>query len=249
MYARLNHIGVCVSYNAALKLVRTISTFHSAPLQKWLEEGIVIKFWGDNVDTQQKVRDLRIDHQGDMLHMYSIVVAKSRTQGEGLPHVGHLSKLTEVPPAQFLPTQDDVTKIKANLVILVSRILTQYFSKLTPFAKVVTKHIKHVYSDEMSKKSDVFVLDVLMKNETKHKDMIDIMATLQGYLGEGYSADHPVASGGDQVTCERQMGSQRHMMCGNTARDRLELLEPVAEDWHCLVSLVGVSVFSIVWCV
>ena len=44
-----------------------------------------------------------------------------------------------------------------------------------------------------------------------------------------------------KVTCERQIGSQKHMMCGNTARERLQVLEPVVEDWHCLVSLLGVS--------
>lgn len=241
MYGRLNHMCVCVSYNATLRLIREVSNFHSAPVKRWVNEGTVFKFWGDNVDKQQRVRDLRSDHQGNMLHMYSILVGRSRTQGLGHSHVGHLSKLTEVPADSFLPTSEDIRKVKANLIILVSRILTQYLSELTPAAKVIVKHIKHVYSEEMSKKSEVFVLDILHKNETKNKDMVDIMKTLQGYLGEEYSADRPVLSGGDQLTCERQLGAQRHMMCGNTAEERLELLEPVVEDWHCLVSLVGVS--------
>ena len=93
----------------------------------------------------------------------------------------------------------------------------------------------------MSKKFEVAVLDVLMKNEAKHKDMLDIMSKYQGYLGESYPEDRPVLSGGDQLTCERQVGAQRHMMCGNTARERLELLKPVTEDWHCLVAMIGVS--------
>ena len=43
----------------------------------------------------------------------------------------------------------------------------------------------------MSKKSEVAVLDVLMKNEEKHKDMLDIPNTYQGYLGEDYPDNHP----------------------------------------------------------
>ena len=31
------------------------------------------------------------------------------------------------------------------------------------------------------------------------------------------------------------------MMDGDTPRDRLELREPQAEDWHCLVCVLGVS--------
>ena len=87
----------------------------------------------------------------------------------------------------------------------------------------------------MSRKSEVAVLDVLMKNEAKHKVMLN---TQQGYLGENYPYDRPVLSGGDQLTCERQVG---HMMCGNTVKERLELLRPVTEDWHCLVAFIGVS--------
>ena len=64
--------------------------------------------------------------------------------------------------------------------------------------------------------------------------MLDIMETMHGYLGKDYHADHCVLSGGDQLTCERQMVSQRHVMCGNT-REMLEILEPVLEDWHAQV--------------
>ena len=124
-------------------------------------------------------------------------------------------------------------------MILVARIITNYFAALAPFSKLVPN--LHRYSNEMSKKSEVVVLDVLMKNEAKNRDMLDIMNTLQGYLGEKYPEDRPVLCGGDHMTVEREVGAQRHMMCGNTRRERLELLEPVVEDWHCLVCLIGVS--------
>ena len=202
---------------------------------------MVFKFWGDNIDKQQRVRDLRSDHQGDMLHMFSLIVGKSRTPAPELPFTSQVSNLSDIPVAWFLPTSSDVTAVKSNLVTLVAHILTEYFLSLAPFSKVVPKHILHKYSTQMSKKSDVVVLDILMKNEAKHKDMLDIMNTLQDYLGKDYPDDRPVLSGGDQMTCERQVGAQRHMMCGNTARERLELLKPVAEDWHCLVAFIGVS--------
>lgn len=214
---------------------------HTIPLQEWIEDGEVFKFWGDNVDKKQNVRDLRSDHQGEMIHMFSLLVGLSRTPAPHLPHTGYVSKVSEVPSELFLPTYEDVSKVKSNLVILVSRVLTQYISGLIPLRKAIPNHILHMYSKEMSKKSEVVVLDVLMKNETKHSDMIDIMSALHEYLGRAYNQDRRILNGGDQVTCERQVGSQRHMMCGNTRRERLEVLEPVAEDWHCLVCLLGVS--------
>ena len=79
-----------------------------------------------------------------------------------------------------------------------------------------------------------------MKNEAKSSDMIDIMKKMQEYLGEGYPKDRQVASGGNQLTCEHQVGAQCHMMCGNTPEKRLELLEPQCEDWHCMVHVLMV---------
>ena len=98
---------------------------------------------------------------------------------------------------------------------------------------------------ETSKMSKVAVLDVLMKSEAKHKDMLDITNVYQGYLGENYPDDRLLVSGGDLMTCEREEGAQRHKMCGKTVKDQLELLRPVQEDWHSLVALVGVNMYIV----
>lgn len=84
------------------------------------------------------------------------------------------------------------------------------------------------------------MLDVLHKNEAYGPDMIDIMQSLHEYLGSDYQTDRRVASGGDQLTCERQAAAQRHMMHEDTPLERLDILEPVAEDWHCLVCVLMV---------
>lgn len=240
MYVRLNHMNLCLSYQATLRLIDEVSSLHTVPLNQWIKDGIVFKFWGDNVDKKRKVRDLRSDNQGEMLHMFSILVGRSRTPASHLRHTGQVSNIEDVPSEFFLPSCDDVKKVKTNLVVLVSRILTQYITGLTPFRKAIPKHIMHIYSKEMSQKSHIFLLDILMKNEVNHADMIEIMAALQNYVGDDYNMEQRIASGGDQLACERQVGSQRHMMCGNTMRERLELLEPVTEDWHCLVCLLKV---------
>lgn len=220
-----------------------LSQTHTVPLQKWIDEGVVFKFWGDNVDKQLKVRDLRSDHKGEMVHMFSLLAGRSRTPAPELSHSGGggLLTLDRLSTECFLPSSSDVSSVKNNLVDIISRTLTHYITGLVPFAKVVPKHILHQYSREMAQKSEVYTLDVLMKNEAKHADMIDIMRTLQGYLGRGYSDEKRVVCGGDQLTCERQVGAQRLTRCADSVAERLELLEPVSEDWHCLVSLLRVS--------
>ena len=97
----------------------------------------------------------------------------------------------------------------------------------------------------MSKNSEVVVLDILMKNEAKHKDVVEIMETLQCHLGEIYPDDRSVLSCGDLMTCEQELGAQKHVMCGNKRKECLGLLEPVFEDWHCLVTFITGSVLAV----
>ena len=53
-----------------------------------------------------------------------------------------------------------------------------------------------------------------------------------------------VASGGDQLTHEQQAAAKRHIMDGNTPEERLELLEPQTENWHCMVCMLKVSTYT-----
>ena len=147
------------------------------------------QIWGDNVDKKRKVRDVRSNHQGDMLHMYSILAGKSRTPEKSLARTGTVASLKSLHSISFLPTREDILIVKNNLVILVSRILTQYIQGLSCLAKAIPQHITHRYSKEMSLKSEVIVLDILMKNENCHSDMVEIMTTMQDYMGKEYPSD------------------------------------------------------------
>ena len=231
---------MCVSYQSTLRLMDELGKLHTVPIQKWIKDGLVIKYWGDNIEKQVNVRDSRSDNVSHLLHMYSLVVGCSRTPAPELQHTGHLSKLREVPNDFFLPQSSDVREVKSNLVILVSRILVQNFPALAFLSGVVPKHILHKYSKKMAQKSDVVVLDVMMKNENVNKEMLEILHVMYDYLGDSYQQEHRVASGGDHLTCERQIGAMRHLMDGNTPKERLDILEPVTEDWHFQLCILTV---------
>ena len=192
-----------MSYPATLRVIEELSLSYAVPLEKWLKDGVIFKFWGDNVDKLLKVRDLRSDNQGELAHMFSIVVGRSRTPAPHLLHSGgSLSNIDGLSEQDFFPNSNDISAVKENLVHIISRVLTTYITGLKHLAKVTQKHILHEYSREMAQKSE----DVMMKNEAKHSDMIDIMRELQGYLGKEYDSERRVVCGGDQLTCERHAG-------------------------------------------
>ena len=211
-----------------------ISKHHEEPLERWIESGDDFKFVGDNVAKTKGVRDIRSDHHSHLVQMYSVLAVKSRVSHPPSPAEFSPPNVTSLRVAQCLPTEDDITVLKANLAVLVSRTLCKYVKCLRKYKGSVTSHIPHVHSKEMAKKSEVIVLDVLHKNETKGADMIDIMREMHDYLGES-SKVRP--SGGDYLTVERQRCSQQHLMDSDTQRGRLGLVEPCAEDWHCLMNV------------
>ncbi len=74
--------------------------------------------------------------------------------------------------SQCTASSEDITQLKANLVVLVSRVLCKYIKCLQKYTATVASHIPHIHSKEMAKKTDVVVLDVLHKDETKGAEMI-----------------------------------------------------------------------------
>ena len=242
VYTYLNHLNVSLSYNAMLRLIVKVSKNNQVPLQRWIAESSPpnLKFLGDNVQKKVGVRDIHSDYQSHMKHMYSVLVVKGRVPNP--PNSEEPFKpppLTSLSCSNLLPTKEDVAAVKANLTILVSRILVRYVKGLKCLRKVVPKYIYHEQSKKMAEKSQVSVIDVLHKNEACNKDIHEIMLRLQSYLGDNFS--ERILSGGNQLTCERQRCAQRHVMDSDTPSERLELLEPVVEDRHTLMCFLTVS--------
>ena len=146
------------------------------------------------MDKKKGVRDLRADSHGEMKHMFSMIAVKSRVSSN-LTQPAVNCNLESLTPDMVLPSADDVSQIKRNLIVLVSRIICQYIQCLSSFAGAVVTHIPHAHSEKMAEKSETFVLHFLPKNEAKHADMIKIMQELQGYLGGQLPTTQRVISG------------------------------------------------------
>ena len=90
----------------------------------------------------------------------------------------------------------------------------------------------------------------MLKNENKQDEMICVLDKLMEYVPSHTSVDHindpdngetvdlishefhRIMCGGDQLTAERIRGCKRTKSNSTTAKERLEGLEPVMEDWH-----------------
>lgn len=96
------------------------------------------KFVGDNVDKHRGVRDIRSDHMGKMVNMFSLLMVHGRTSDSSLSMTGscRTGDLHQCSAGSFLPTSSDVQRLRLNLTVLISRILCTYIKYSSAYWKV-----------------------------------------------------------------------------------------------------------------
>jgi hypothetical protein len=77
----------------------------------------------------------------------------NRISGSELATGRPKADLLKVPNLRFIPTIVDHQQQRENYIVLVSRILVDYFDALEPMNEICIKHITHKYQKEMSQKS------------------------------------------------------------------------------------------------
>lgn len=113
------------------------------------------KLVGDNIDKNIRPREMRSDHQTKSLHYFHTYGVRDRVD------ISEFSNRTPIPDVptinltSLLPSSADEEAILKNFSILAARTLKKYISFFSKFGQGLERHIKHEFSVEMGKKSDV----------------------------------------------------------------------------------------------
>lgn len=73
--------------------------------------------------------------------------------------------------SNYLLSKEELQLFRKEFIVLVSRVLVEFFPCLNPLKPLIPKHIQHHYSEEMSKKSVIINLPLVPYNQTKHPDV------------------------------------------------------------------------------
>ena len=101
---------------------------------------------------------MRADHQSQSLHYFNMYAVQDRVDLSHLSNESRIIDPDEIDFSKFLPSAEDYKAIIDNFIVLISRILVKHLPHFSQYASVVPKDIKHKYSKEMSKKSNVVSL-------------------------------------------------------------------------------------------
>ena len=76
---------------------------------------------------------------------------------------------------------------KKSLKVLIGRIMVDYLDSLKWMKQVLPNHISHPLEDDMGKKSDIFWLPVMIKNEASYSDCVQIMNEYERQIADWYT--------------------------------------------------------------
>ena len=113
------------------------------------------KIVGDNINKTVHSRHQTIDSPTQSLHYFNSYAVQDRIDLSSYSDTTPAINLETVSMDILLPTEDDLRELHSCFAIHIAKVLTPHLSSFSAFAEVVPTHIKHKYSTEMAKKSNV----------------------------------------------------------------------------------------------
>ncbi|XP_060572948.1 uncharacterized protein LOC132730884 isoform X2 [Ruditapes philippinarum] len=181
---RLNHLSLTMSPSSKLRLLDEAGELMNAGIASKVITNPLVKITGDNLDIYVRTGHQSMDRSNKDLHLFVSNIIFSRIAKPGqYSLVADPYPLSSLQPEMFFPRGHFQQTLRNTYCILLGRMLSELkaFSWLKP---VLPAHIYHPYHTQMSQKSHVYQLPIMLKNEAKHEECVDIMDEYESTLGE-----------------------------------------------------------------
>ncbi|XP_062576937.1 uncharacterized protein LOC134238840 [Saccostrea cucullata] len=244
---RLNQVHITLSHETKRNILNDFGEYSTEKIIQGIAEGKDGKLNGDNLDLYVTTNDVRMDNRNQDYHFFATDLTFDRVDIRDLDDSKPVGDAENITYKNFVPSPNEISKYKESLKVLLGRILCEYFDHFSWMKTIIPAHIPHDQKNAMSKKSEVFILPVLLKNETSLSDCIHILKSYEQQLISWYTKagrasdldDIKVPVGGDQLTRVRLQSAKALQDGALTATDRLEHLDPmIVEMFHTLMDLL-----------
>ncbi|KAK3099437.1 hypothetical protein FSP39_004353 [Pinctada imbricata] len=197
---------------------------------------------GDNFDILKSPSMMTKERQRKSWHWFLLIGLDKRILDRNLSQDQPTTSINDVNNGIFIPNLDECHLLEENFVFHIMKILVKHVGCLKKYEPYLPRHITHPYLEQMSKKSDFAVLDLLDKNENKSEDMISILEHIhKEYIPMTMDESRKVIKkkvfGGDVLTNERAYSAQLAMLNGSSDSDRLTGVIHRPEGLHRMMNL------------
>ena len=142
-----------------------------------VKSGYRFVFVLDNIDWEEKVHDMRKDNQNTSVHAVATSIVFNRIPNEDLPDSEPQQDLRKCNVNQLVKvTASEMECIRKRYRSFVQDILFEQFPFFNSFKSSLPNNATYCrYSDEMATKSETITMPVLMKDEKKYAECVDVL--------------------------------------------------------------------------
>lgn len=201
---------------------------------------------GDNIDISRNPSQMSEDRRRKSWHWFLLVVLNKRVLNPELDDSQPIVEISSVENSTFVPKFNDCNTLDRNFIFHIMHILLNYIRCLKKYKNCLPKFISHLHLEELSRKSDFAILDLVDKSENNAENMISILENIHTNYIPRTDDDNPsvikaTVFGGDELTNEIAYLAQLAMLNGQTDFERLRDLLGVVhrpEGLHRMMNLL-----------
>ena len=154
-----------------------------------LKSGYKFVYVLDNIDWEEKAHDMRQDVQNKSVHAVVTSIVFNRVPDQGLPDSGPQKDIHNCNVHELVALNDgEMTAIRNRYRGILAKLLFEHFPAFDMFKPVTNQGPASCYGKEMATKSEIVTMPILLKDEKKYSDCVDILDQLENWTEEIYSA-------------------------------------------------------------
>ena len=156
---------------------------------KLVKSGFRFVYVLDNIDWEEKAHDMRQYAQNKSVHTVATSIVFNRVPDQGFSDSGPQQNLHKCNVNDLVTVNDvELQAIRSRYRVIVAKLLLEHFPAFQMFKPYTSQVTKCAYAKEMSMKSEVITMPVLMKDEKKYSECVDVLDQLEKWTHEIYSA-------------------------------------------------------------
>ena len=155
-----------------------------------VKSGMKFVYVVDNIDWEEKVHDMRAEHQNKSVHAVATSMVFNRVSSDHLPDNGPQKDISKCNFKELVSMSDaEMATIRNRYKVFIARILAQKFKELSGLKPYIPEELAlREHSEKMALKSEIMMLPILMKDEKKYSDCVDVLDQLEQWTEDIYKA-------------------------------------------------------------
>ena len=183
----MNKYGICTSSSSKYTILHEIGDHFLDHAVELVKEGKKFVLVCDNIDWEERVHNMRSDYQNKSVHAVATTLGFDRVENNLSNGSQRVLKDTDMNDLVKL-SSEELEHLQTRYRVFIARHLKEHF----PSFKNINKHLPQKTScshgEDMSKKSDVITMPILLKDEKKYSDCVDVLDKFDDWVYNIYSA-------------------------------------------------------------